>query len=73
MHHHHRSWHAYNSKAKQAPAGFNLNSKMAAIATQEATEHTASALTRAAALLTHYQEEKTLTNLRINNLEKSLR
>jgi hypothetical protein len=66
-------WHDYNIKAKQISAGLNLSSKMATTATEEATELTASALTRAATLLTHSQEEKTLTNLRINNLEKSLR
>ena len=66
-------WHAFTNKAKQTSAGINLNSKMAAIATQDATEKTAATLTKAAHLLQCSQEEKTLSNLRITNLEKSLR
>jgi hypothetical protein len=65
-------WHAFTNRANQTSAGINLNSKMAAIATQDATEKTAATLIKAAYLLQGSQEEKTLSNLRITNIEKSL-
>ncbi len=66
-------WQFHTEKARQNSAATNLKSKMAAIAIQSATESTALAIARATEA---WQETKTTnaqTNLRISNLERSIR
>jgi len=66
-------WNSHTEKMKKQLAANNLKSKMVSIDTVNATAATASAINKAAELHNESLSQNLHTNLRLTNLEKSLR
>jgi hypothetical protein len=66
-------WNQHKDRARKTAAGINLNSKMKAMKTINATESTALAIAKAAENANANQLAMLESNLRISNLENSAR